>query len=633
MRPTLLEIKNFRALQDVKLNLHNFTALTGKNNVGKSSILQAISLFFSGSKLEKSDYFNENLSIQICIKFENISDEDLELLVPEHREKVTKIMDICRSLILVREYDLEGKSKLCYIKMEQNDLESSEIKPVPTGIDKGILRMLPIPVYVPAVRDFSDDVKTTESAPFGKLLSMLLDEIQQEQMPFQKLLTELDNKINIQENEDGTKQDNRLQQLKTVEKTLEKYVRESFGEIELQITVPLPDMKSIFSSASILIDDGLRSSIDSKGDGLRRLVTFSILRSYVDLKSKGISSETSSGVAEMSVEGSTKTCRRPYFLLFEEPELFLHPQAQNVLFQTLQSFAKDNYVFITTHSPTFLSPETTDSFVKVVKVIDGSYSKPYTKIYEIDLTDFKNKDLFQIINFDNNNAALFYDTVVLVEGESDRHVFSHIARILNQTQDTKSESIAFAKMSGKDNIKRYRDFFERFGVRVLVIADLDLMIRGFDKVVPSEDMVESRNKMIKRIDEINHMSKECSANNACIKNGKDDYKDKIRYKTLKENCDHELIELKQELISQLRENNIFVLEKGEIEDYYPSGLEGNDKVSRALNFCRNLRNKEDILKCCNYIAHPDGTKEKEFELIFGRIFENVDSMSSTAFGE
>jgi len=628
MRPTLLEIKNYRALQDVKLHLHNFTALTGKNNVGKSSILQAISLFFSGSRLEKVNYFNENLPIQICIKFENISDEDLELLVPEHREKVKKIMGSDRSLILVRVYELDGKSKLCYVESEQNGLESSNIKPVPTGIDKAIVPMLPEPIYVPAVRDFSDDVKTTESAPFGKLLAMLLDGFQQEREDLMKSLAELDEKINIQEKEDGTKQDNRFPQLKTVEKTLEKYVCESFGNIELQITVPLPDLKSIFSSASILINDGLCSSIDSKGDGLKRLVTFSILRSYVDLKNKVISSKTSSSVAEMSVEGSAETCKRQYFLLFEEPELFLHPQAQNVFFQTLQSFAKDNYVLITTHSPAFLSPETTDSFVKAVKIADSSCSKPYTKIYEIDLTDFSNKDLFQIINFDNNNAALFYDTVVLVEGESDRYVFSHIAKVLNQEQETKTESTVFAKMSGKGNIKRYKDFFARFGVRVLVIADLDLIIRDFDKVMPSKKMSTSRDKMstsrdkiIKRIDEIScELSKECSANNEQTGNCKNEDKDKIRYKTLKESCDPDLIELKQELISQLRELGIFVLEKGEIEDYYPTGLEGKDKLSKALSFCKNMKSKEDILRCCDDITLANGTKKKEFELIFNSIF-------------
>ena len=47
---------------------------------------------------------------------------------------------------------------------------------LPTGIDKSIEPMLPDPIYIPAVKDLADDIKTTESTPFGKILAILLFE-------------------------------------------------------------------------------------------------------------------------------------------------------------------------------------------------------------------------------------------------------------------------------------------------------------------------------------------------------------------------------------------------------------------------------------------------------------------------
>ncbi len=43
-----------------------------------------------------------------------------------------------------------------------------------TGMDKSIQALLPEVIYIPAVKELSDDLKTSESASFGKLLGILL---------------------------------------------------------------------------------------------------------------------------------------------------------------------------------------------------------------------------------------------------------------------------------------------------------------------------------------------------------------------------------------------------------------------------------------------------------------------------
>jgi len=52
--------------------------------------------------------------------------------------------------------------------MEEKDLI------LPTGFWNSIKPLLPEPILIPAVKDITDDVKTTESATFGKLLGVYL---------------------------------------------------------------------------------------------------------------------------------------------------------------------------------------------------------------------------------------------------------------------------------------------------------------------------------------------------------------------------------------------------------------------------------------------------------------------------
>ena len=344
MRMTKLTISNYRALRDVSIPLSHFGCLIGENNSGKSSFLQALSLFFSGSKLSSKDYFDESRPIRIEIVFENIEDADLARLVEEHRTRVSGILKDGR-LVLVRSYGTDGKSSLLYNMLMPTDERFSsdslgkvlkgqrpgpgfvekisnefpEIKdiidttmnqeamrqkiqdladslpddqkvatdiPLPTGIDKSIIPMLPDPIYIPAVKDLADDIKTTESTPFGKILAILLRAVETKLPDAQKLFEELNSKLNRVQQADGTLIDDRLEEVKLIESTVEKYVRDSFADVALRITIPPPELKTVFSSARIYANDGVDGLIETKGDGLRRAIVFSILRSYVELNTK-----------------------------------------------------------------------------------------------------------------------------------------------------------------------------------------------------------------------------------------------------------------------------------------------------------------------------------------------------------
>ena len=68
--------------------------------------------------------------------------------------------------------------------------------------------------------------------------------------------------------------------------------------------------------------------------------------------------------------------------------------------------------------------------------------KPFTQVQPVDLSDMTAKDQFQIICFENNNAAFFADTVVLVEGDSDYLLMPHIARTLDPSWDVARSAVS-----------------------------------------------------------------------------------------------------------------------------------------------------------------------------------------------
>jgi len=546
MKLTRLAVTNYRGLRDVEIPLSRFVCITGENNSGKSSVLQAFSLFLSGSTLQASNFFDSAKEITIAVTLSDISDEDLSLLVEEHRDRIAPLLTD-RSLILVRRYSTDGKSQLGYIGLVPKEprfgmefigtlvsgkrgaalrdavvaqfpelegqitatttqtsakervqqladslppeAKESRFLPLPTGVDKSVIPMLPERIYIPAVKDLSDDTKTAESSPFGKILAIIMKAIEPKLVEEQDLFEKLSRKLTRVVRSDGTVEDNRLEEIRRIERTIENFVRESFANVALKIEIPPPEIRTLLSTARILANDGVEGPLELKGDGLRRAVVFSILRTYVEF-----AREAATEIEE------PQTARRSYLLLFEEPELFLHPDAQRILFDALSVVSKDHHVVVTTHSPLFLGPDSTATFVRLTKESTEGTSKPFTKAHPVDLTGIRPKDEFQIICFENNNAAFFAKKIVLVEGDSDLIVFPHIAETLDTAWTSRAQSVAFVRISGKGSIARYRGFFARFGSPVFIITDLDALDDGFSKLEAGEAAKVLRDDLIYKVD-------------------------------------------------------------------------------------------------------------------------------------
>lgn len=721
MHISSIKIKNYRGIKSDQLETSPFTCIIGENNAGKSTILLATSLFFSGTSLSKSDFYDEEESIEIEITFSGIDEKDLNRLSPDHRTRITEILEGGK-LVLTRHYSTsaDGKSELrcsrwapkdprfekdvvggilkgkkgkeisesiislfpefeeklsnvktqkdVYEKLEEiisnMPPESLELKlsPLPTGIDNSIKSLLPEPIYIAAVKDLKDDVKSKESATFGKLLSILMKFLENSEH-FEKItdsFNDLHKLLNVvRESEKIT--DNRIEKLQDIEKQIGAFLSENFPKSKIEIEIPKPDLKQVFTNARILIDDGVRDIIETKGDGIKRAVTFALLRTYVEQykEQKREAAETKPAGPEESLmveEVPLEVREQPYIFLFEEPELYLHPSAQKILFEALEKLTEaNNQVFVTTHSPMFFSPNSTGTFVKVIKEYPDQ-GKPYGKFLTVNLLhEIGAKDAFQIICYENNTAAFFANKVLLVEGDSDVIYMKAVAKLLNSEWNFDAKNIPIISINGKSNVKRFIDFYSFFQIKCFCIVDSDALIDGFEKFAVSNEIKKQREQLLGILDKMaDEKEYQADLTAAKIKELVRRYTWKDRYNKLKELglkvkagntlTEEETLEIdflfveeennlrrrvftdkaieipeKSFLLAELRNEDIFILSHGAIESYYPDGVTGDDKPTKALNAVEILKGYEDCRVHLPTIK-INGNDECELEVIFEKIF-------------
>jgi putative ATP-dependent endonuclease of the OLD family len=279
---TDVKIENFKGLKCCETKVDEFTCVIGKNNAGKSSFLMALMLFITGSRLDSGDYFEPDQDIIITVTLSDITEVDLQKIA-EHRDRIEPYIK-GNQLKIARRYSPDGKSNFRLFNMipvgdrftndsiktafsekrgdeisetlraEYPEIELSEEvttqrrakeliqdfiddlddaykveveADLPPGFDNSIKKLLPEPIYIPAVKDLSDDMSTKSSASFGKLLNILLSEIEEEFAEADEVFANLKKKLNRIVDEEY-EVDDRIEKVKLVEATIQSNLNETF---------------------------------------------------------------------------------------------------------------------------------------------------------------------------------------------------------------------------------------------------------------------------------------------------------------------------------------------------------------------------------------------------------------------
>ena len=144
-------------------------------------------------------------------------------------------------------------------------------------------------------------------------------------------------------------------------------------------------------SSDIIVDDGVATSLSSKGDGVISLAAIGLMRR---------------GVAQGRA--------RQTILAIEEPESHLHPQAVHLLRDAMNDIAKNQQVILTTHSPLFVDRSVPTANV----IVQANTACPAQSLQAI-------RDSLGVRVHDNLFNA---ETVLFVEGPHDQQAIDALVR-------------------------------------------------------------------------------------------------------------------------------------------------------------------------------------------------------------
>ena len=113
-----VKIENFRSYKDeIQVTFDNFTAFVGRNDIGKSTVLEALDVFFNGGKgiikLDKDDINkqgNEDISITVC--FEDLPDTIVIDAANQTTLKDEYLLNTNRQLEVIKKYPKAGRPRV-----------------------------------------------------------------------------------------------------------------------------------------------------------------------------------------------------------------------------------------------------------------------------------------------------------------------------------------------------------------------------------------------------------------------------------------------------------------------------------------------------------------------------------------
>lgn len=517
MKIKKVKIENFRSIKSVEFDFLNLTILIGENNTGKTNILRALDLFFSSTVrgIDEECFCNKDMrcDISITVTFGDLTSEEMNNKIkkylmddtltvrktfscnPETGKIEPKFSGLIKEpkqkFLKLSEFD-NYKSRLPKIVKDRNlpdyfktergtvtqtsykeglrkyiDENASEIEwDNPFFSDTHFLGwkevaqgFLPHFFYVPAVKEASEEAEYASRNLFGRLIDAMLLEIPGKEAKFSELTMLLNKARRLLNRPEKGKQDERPSQISEFEKSLLGTLQESMPlAIDIEIKVSVPQIRDLFQSGTqLIVDDGIKTTVQSKGHGLQRAVIFAIFRQYAQVLRQA---------GKQRRQGS-----KPFIFAIEDPELYLHPQSQLVMLDVLKSLAETEQVIVCTHSPFFIDMSRYNSLAIVSK---PSLSEG-TKLFQCTEEIFSGEDKkhFKMLNEFNpeRNEIFFARRVVLVEGNTEKIAFPIIAKLMGK--DLNAHGISVIECGSKFNIVFFMKVLNKFRIPYVVVHDVD----------------------------------------------------------------------------------------------------------------------------------------------------------------
>ncbi|WP_435079380.1 ATP-dependent nuclease [Halococcus sp. AFM35] len=382
-----VQVENFKSIRDSKsIETDDLNILIGKNDAGKSSMLEALRCFLAKSKPDANQFHKQDAEeIAITVTCSNVTDAFRDALGDEYTIDSDPVE-------IRREFGYrKGKTSSATTYLNGEELSAGAIVDGENRLSKAKSRdyiwnhFLPDPIWISAERDVREETKLKGGTVLNRLLEPILKEggIEED--------SSLQNKVDELE-------DSLTATAGTVSDDLTDRMQSHMPDIaNIEINPGSVSLSKAISPTITIKDEYLDQSVDiaERGSGVGSLLVLSLMQAYV----------------EMQVgEG--------YCLLFEEPGNFLHPAAERKMLNALKEISNEGQVCISTHSQAMIDQEK-DASMHIVRRESGETS------FEL-IED----DTFAIIDEigARNSDLLQSDFVIYVEGPSDIGVLNEVAR-------------------------------------------------------------------------------------------------------------------------------------------------------------------------------------------------------------
>ena len=435
-----IALTNYRGVKEKReINLSRFSSIVGKNDAGKTIILNAIASFLDLKSFPIAMTDFNLIDGPITMEFVFTSSELIDLLSTKIKSKVKKtegldefIQDFIfdDTIVYKREVNSQGKSwtservllndfvrddlKGLYFKSDEEIsliIESNTIKVPVEGKGRNskaekikhiklhfseeprddfwIIDDMKIGSLFPDVEMFKADYGLEADTKFKTASVTEIDDYFTRE---QVRLMVFQNEIDIE--------------MKKEAAILKSYMQEyasNLMDIDIKSNIAWKDaIKSVDVSFQFNGDDKF-IPMTHKGTGYRRLFMVARFR-YLAEKSKG----------------------NNIIYLIEEPETFLHPTAQQDLLKALKELSQENQVVTTTHSPVFAGATDVEGVVLCTKVGQSNYENVNVGNEQ----DFLFKVIDELGIKPSFNLRDHFDKILFVEGQDDGTFYKLIASIL-----------------------------------------------------------------------------------------------------------------------------------------------------------------------------------------------------------
>lgn len=458
------EAHNYRTLENVELTFNGYyTAISGKNNAGKSNIIRAIRgilnqgmrLRIRGNSILSVDAFEWNDEVTSWKK-ESKAEIAINITLEVSKHADAAIYKFLTNLIFK---DVETTS---------SDSDSELLK---INYTKSCNNESKYCIYW-GENEVVDDYQKQEVLKRLRNTDCLIfhNSTTTDFNPFENSMDKVTNFISPADLNTLNKKKEDL--VKIIQKSLKSHqdgLTELLGNLEEKYEVSLSTQGLNFERETINIslkERGADVSLDDWGSGTknRTLIFLNLLN------------------AKRAQQTSNESDRITPIILIEEPECFLHPQAQAEFGRTLQDLASELQIQIitTTHSPYLLSFKTPESNILIDRdtrpkckdcsshIIDTRTDKwyePFAVALGVNQADFgPMKDVI----FSENSKIL------LVEGVIDKEYMTFLQSSIHG-DNALSSDIEIFPYDGADNIKNniLMNFIKKKFKKVVVTVDLD----------------------------------------------------------------------------------------------------------------------------------------------------------------